>query len=162
MARHDRRRRILLAVSAALIVTMGATAAAKAADWGRYANPRFGTAMDYPRDRFPGAPMGSENGDGATFISGDGAAELRIWGAHGIDDWRFADFVAAFAELMPVTWSQEKKDSWVVTGTNGAIIRYSRCKRGGGLLHCFEISYPASEKSAWDAAVTRMSRSLGG
>ena len=162
MARHDMRRRILLAASAVLIAIVGAAAAAEAADWGRYANPRFGTAMDYPRDRFSAAPMQSGNGDGATFVSGNGAAQLRIWGAHDIADWRFADFVAAFATSMPVTWSQEKPDSWVVTGTNGAIIAYSRCKRAGGLLHCFEVSYPASEKSTWDAAVTRMSRSLGG
>lgn len=162
MPRHDVRRRTLLAVSAVLIATIGATEPTKAADWGRYTNPRFGTAMDYPRDRFPAAPRESANGDGATFVSGNGAAELRVWGAHDIADWRFADFTAAFAASMPVTWSQEKKDSWVVTGSNGATIRYSRCKRGGGLLHCFEISYPASEKTAWDAAVTRMSRSLGG
>jgi hypothetical protein len=156
------RRRILLAVPAALIAFSAAVTAARADDWGRYVNPRFGTAMDYPRDRFPAAPMGSANGDGATFVSGNVAAELRVWGAHDVADWRFADFTAAFAASTPVTWSQEKKDSWVVTGSNGATIRYSRCKRGGGLLHCFDISYPASEKSAWDAAVTRMSRSLGG
>jgi hypothetical protein len=42
------------------------------------------------------------------------------------------------------------------------MIFYSRCNVSptGATLHCFDMKYPAREKTAWDAIVTRMSRSL--
>ena len=42
------------------------------------------------------------------------------------------------------------------------MIFYSRCNVSatGGTLHCFDLQFPAAERPAWDAIVTRMSRSL--
>lgn len=136
--------------------------AARAEDWSRYVNPRFGVAVDYPAGRFPDAPLFSDNGDGATFLAPDGRAVLKVWGANDVAEWRFSDMKRAFASDMTVTWSEERPGRWIVTGTDGASIRYTRCNRGGGVLACFEVTYPASEKSSWDAVVTRMSRSLRG
>jgi hypothetical protein len=42
-------------------------------------------------------------------------------------------------------------------------IYYSRCnfsRSETSAIHCFDLVYPASEKRAWDAIVTRISLSL--
>jgi hypothetical protein len=62
-------------VFGALIVASSATRAQS--DWNTYANPRFGVAADYPsifsvRDPEP------ENGDGQSFHTPQGDAELKI------------------------------------------------------------------------------------
>ena len=43
------------------------------------------------------------------------------------------------------------------------MVYYSRCNfsaAGGGAVHCFDLTYPQREERAWDAIVTRISRSL--
>jgi hypothetical protein len=45
----------------------------------------------------------------------------------------------------------------------GSTILYRRCNfsaNRGGTIHCIDLSYPRSQKRAWDGTVTRISRSL--
>jgi hypothetical protein len=49
-----------------------------------------------------------------------------------------------------------------VSGVRDDGIFYSRCNVSpmGGTLRCFDLQSPTAERTAWDALVTRMSRSL--
>jgi hypothetical protein len=50
----------------------------------------------------------------------------------------------------------------VSTNRNGTVL-YRRCnfsRNQGGTMHCIDLAYPLREKRAWDAPVTRISRSL--
>jgi hypothetical protein len=50
----------------------------------------------------------------------------------------------------------------VVSSVRRGKIWYDRCNFTARYVHCVLINYPAAEKRQWDAAVTRMSRSLRG
>jgi len=61
-----------------------------------------------------------------------------------------------------VTYERVTRDFFAVSGVRDNTIFYSRCNVSptGGTLHCFDLQFPATERTAWDAIVTRMSRSL--
>ena len=52
---------------------------------------------------------------------------------------------------------------FAISSVRQGLIFYSRCNfsaDAGGAIHCFDLVYPQQEKRAWDALVTRISRSL--
>ena len=61
------------------------TAAAAQEHWATYTNPRFGTTTDYPSDLFTVQDPPAENGDGQTFRTADGRAELSIYGTNNLE-----------------------------------------------------------------------------
>jgi hypothetical protein len=129
--------------------------------WVTYSNPRFGTTVDYPADLFAVAEQPSENGDGQVFHTADGRAELMVYGTNNIDHERPEVYVPRHVNLADVSYKKMGSDFYVVSGTRGATIFYERCNfPNDDVLNCFSISYPATEKAAWDAIVTRISRSL--
>src|SRR5262249_58784687 len=65
------------------LLAFSGTAPAKE-HWATYLNPRFGAAADYPADLFTVKDAPPENGDGQTFHTADGRAELAIYGGYHI------------------------------------------------------------------------------
>jgi hypothetical protein len=52
---------------------------------------------------------------------------------------------------------------FAISSTAQGLILYSRCNfssDAGGAIHCFDLAYPSAEGRAWDAIVSRISRSL--
>jgi hypothetical protein len=52
---------------------------------------------------------------------------------------------------------------FAVSTNRARTVLYRRCNfsgNRGGTMHCIDLAYPLSEKRAWDAPVTRISRSL--
>lgn len=49
---------------------------------------------------------------------------------------------------------------FVVSSFRGGKIWYNRCNFAGATVGCALLSYPATEKRAWDRTVTRISRTL--
>ena len=52
---------------------------------------------------------------------------------------------------------------FAISSNQQGLILYSRCNfssDAGGAIHCFDLIYPRAEERAWDAIVTRISRSL--
>jgi hypothetical protein len=48
-----------------------------------------------------------------------------------------------------------------ISSVRHVLIFYSRCNfSADAAIHCFDLVYPRQEKRAWDAVVTRISRSL--
>ncbi len=142
------------------------TSVALAADWTSYANPRFGEIVDIPPG-FVNDVAAPENGDGLTFHSADGKAELLVWGGNLVD--------GCFSTDAEQRVSNETEDGWdisygkssgadwqVYSGTKGDRIVYARsmasCK-GSQALH-LRIEYPAAQKKDYDAIVERLSSSL--
>jgi hypothetical protein len=53
---------------------------------------------------------------------------------------------------------------FAISGVNEGQVFYSRCNFAPGpdpTIHCIYLYYPQHETRAWDATVTRISRSLG-
>jgi hypothetical protein len=129
--------------------------------WDTYANPRFGATAEYPADLFSTQEPPPENGDGQTFHTADGRAELTIYGANNIDSDKPKTYVEKNVSLDGVTFKKSTSKFYAVSGKRGGAIFYERCDfPDRDVLNCVYISYPAAEKAAWDKIVARISTSL--
>jgi hypothetical protein len=129
--------------------------------WATYSNPRFGATADYPADLFTLKDPPPENGDGQTFHTADGRAELTIYGTNNIDGEPPGTYVSKHVSLADVSYKKVGADFYAVSGQRGAAIYYERCNFPNlDVLVCFYTSYPAAEKAMWDAIVTRIGQSL--
>jgi hypothetical protein len=149
----------MLAIATTMSLPIGAALAEER--WATYLNPRFGAAADYPADLFTVKDPPPENGDGQTFHTADGRAELSIYGSYNIDGERPEAYVQRHVSLRDVTYKKIGADFYAVSGTRGATVYYERCNfPDNDMLSCFYVSYPAAEKAKWDPIVTRIGRSL--
>jgi hypothetical protein len=142
---------------------------AYATNWQKYANGRFGVMIDVP----PGFVQSGDvpaNEDGSSFVSSDGIAKLRVWGNHIVAGSFKEELQGNFESDQSDGWdvsygasNKQKKMTWAVySGTKYGMIMYEKsiasCK-GTQSLH-FRIEYPAEQKVAYDAVVTRLGKSL--
>ena len=154
------RRLIVLATFGAFLL---AVAAGAAEGWGHYANGRFAYEIDVP----PGFSeiVEPDNGDGGIAKSGDGEAELRVWGSY-ILDGDFRDEAARrLADDRSEGWSisyQAHKDDWASwSGTRGSRLVYQRAIEGcDGAAAYFRLDYPAEQAALYDGVVLRLVKSL--
>jgi len=129
--------------------------------WDTYSNPRFGATAEYPADLFTVQEPPPENGDGQTFHTADGRAELTIYGTNNLHREEPQAYVQHNVSLRDVTYKKIGADFYAVSGTRGATIYYEHCNFPNmDVLSCFYVSYPAAEKAKWDAIVTRIGQSL--
>ena len=142
------------------------SSSATAADWSNYANARFGATIDIPPGFVNDVP-GPANGDGLTFHSADGKAELLVWGNNLVDGEFAADGMSRLQgekyEGWDVSYQKVSRNEWnVFSGSKGGRIMYARsiasC-RGTQTLH-FRIEYPEAQKKHYDPVVERLSKSL--
>jgi hypothetical protein len=151
--------RVVLALMLMLLPAL-----ARADDWGRYENARFGYALDVP----PGCAGAGEadNGDGQVFRSADGTQLLRVYGGNILE----ADFEAAIAAAMGYAgdagWSlsyQRATPTWAsYSGTRNGMILYARAivLCGGTQYASFELEYPRRDLAPMNAVVDRLVASL--
>lgn len=146
-----------------LIASLCAAIPVLAADgWDRYSNPRF----DYSADVPPGFTLAqeSDNGDGATFESKDGA-RLLIFGAF-VEEGAFAADIR-----QRIAW--DTQEGWHITyekvtpgwasysGAKGSDILYSRAVAlCDGSAAYFQLTYPRKALKAYNNLVGRMAKSL--
>jgi hypothetical protein len=163
------RARIIGAAAAVLIAVLvgpSLLAPAPAAEsWKLYVNARYGTAAEYPADRFhPGRPP--DNGDGQAFTAADGA-ELRIFAHWNIDDDRPGNYETSLrsgdSDYADVTYRATGNNWLVLSGNRGASIFYEKyifTKGKNSAIHALTVTYPRDAKAAYDPIVARMARSL--
>ena len=147
------------------LIALGAVASAAAQQrWTTYADPRFGTTIDYPADLFVQRDPPPDNGDGQAFRSRDGRARLAVWGAYNVDGESPQDYVEQYVKPDGgITYRQVTARYFAVSGLRKGDIFYQRCNFAaapGDVIDCFEVTYPPADKAAMDAVVARLSRSL--
>jgi hypothetical protein len=143
------------------------SSSAMAADWGSYANARFGATIDIPPGFVNNVPE-PENGDGLTFHSVDGKAELLVWGNNLVDADFNQDVAVRLKSDMADGWTISYAagvagDGWqVYSGTREGRLLYAKsissCKNTQA-LH-FRIEYPEAQKMVYDSVVPRLGKSL--
>ena len=149
---------------AAVTLLLACAGAAPAADYRGYANARFGTAADVPAGWRAGEEP--ENGDGLVFRSPDGKASVTVSGSLHV--WDSIDEAMKIYEEPgqgeTITYQHREPHALVVSGTRGDTIFYSRhvltCR--DQIWNNVHIEYPAAQKTAYDAMVTHIARSLHG
>jgi hypothetical protein len=155
-------------LTAVLVGSLLVAPAPKAAaeNWKLYVNARFGTAAEYPADRFrPGHPP--DNGDGQAFTAADGA-ELRIFAHYNVDDYTPAEqetfLRSAGSDYTDVTYRATGKNSLVLSGYRGDLIFYEKYifagRKDDGVIHALTVTYRRDTKTVYDPIVARMARSL--
>jgi hypothetical protein len=125
-----------------------------------YNNSRYGYSVSYPTSFIPGEPP--DNNDGQKFTSKDGTAELIVYGSNNV----FGDTVEALynneLNSVPGDVAYKKiKDNWyVVSWVDGNRIYYTKKFAGPGAENTLIISYPQSQKNAYDEIVTYVSQTF--
>ena len=151
-----------LALAFAIGICASINVAAAQEKWATYMNPRFGTTVDYPGRIFTDRDPPPENGDGQSFHSSDGRAQLLVYGAYNAE----GDTPQRYLEKLAnegVSYRRTTARTYVVSGTRKDQLFYERCNfqsGGGDIIVCLSVTYPAQEKTAWDPIVTRLSNSL--
>jgi len=129
-----------------------------------YSNGRFGYTIQYPSDllRIQPAPF---NGDGRVFISRDKNVEMRAW----------ANFNATFLSVegqfdedvknyRGITYKHLFNNSFVISGAQNGKVFYQKTLyhkfKETEVFYTFTIEYPKTQKSQFDAIVTRISNSF--
>jgi hypothetical protein len=125
----------------------------------------FGTAVDYPAAIFTSSAAPPPRGVGHSFRSADGSALFMMY----VEQNDGHDTPQSYVRrnlTRPRSLLQYQRITdlfFAISSTEADVMYYSRCNfpdGAGGLIHCIFISYPKSEKRAWDDAVTRMSLTL--
>jgi serine/threonine-protein kinase len=152
----------ILPAALAFVLLTASARIAFAQSWRSYANARFGTVAQVPRDWRAGREP--ENGDGFAFISPDGQATITVSGGLNIDD-SVEQAMSSREQPMEgetITYKLRRGRVLVVSGLRGDRIFYSK-----SMLSCRDqiwnnvsIEYPAARKAQFDALVTHVAGSL--
>jgi hypothetical protein len=137
----------------------GTDAGAATGDWLTLTDPDSGTSLEYPRGIF----AAHEYSEGHLVLhTRDQRAVLKIYtevqkGQTPSDKLKEALQIRG---EVTVDYSRAAGSFFAVSGTRGDQTFYTRCNLADGYFHCFDLIYPTRETAAWDAIVTRISRSL--
>jgi hypothetical protein len=132
-------------------------------DWQTFQVPEYGTHAEYPAAIF--APVGkAEKGVGRRFERKDGRAVLSIYARENEDDDTPASYLRKNLRQPTAMLDYERvsRSFFAISMERDGTIFYSRCNFSArrSTIHCFDLVYPQSEKTAWDPVVTRISLSL--
>jgi hypothetical protein len=136
-----------------------------ALDWQTFTNPGFGTQLEYPAAIFEVSDGRADQGIGERLRSADGRAVLTIYSRENDTADTPASYLRNNLRLARSALDYERvvPTFFAISSVRQGVIFYSRCNFSsemGGAVHCFDLVYPQREQRAWDAIVTRISRSL--
>jgi hypothetical protein len=120
----------------------------------------LGTSVQVPRELFP---IRKGSGRERLFTTADGRAELRVFAFRNERGESPARYLRRmFAKNRDrLTYDRVTGEFFAVSAPDKGRVLYRRCNfSDDGLVRCIDLRYPASEKRAWDAVVTRISLSL--
>ena len=147
-----------------VFIALAVTAAVGQSKYSTYNNARFGYSIQFPLDLLE-MQGEADNGDGATFISKDGSAEMRVWGQNNALNRSVRDEYAEALKRADTTFTYKSllKNGFAVSGTSRDKIYYQKTlyRPGkGGVFYTLTIEYPAAERAKFDAVVQRIVKSF--
>ena len=153
--------RVMALTTVCLLV--GIVSAAQTPTYKTYTNARFAYSISYPANLLK--PQGeAANGDGQAFRSGDGRAEMRVWGQNNVNN----DSLRAVYDQVVSEWGAGvsykvmKQDWFVVSALVDGKIHYRKTMLRRDVFKTFEIEYDESQKATYDAVTARVSKSFVG
>ena len=136
----------------------------EAADWITFVEPNFGTTLELPTEVFSVHEGSSYRGIGEQYKTSNARATLAVYSQQNSRHDTPQTYLRRNS-LVPrrmIEYVRVTRSFFAISTTAKGMILYSRCNfsRRSSTIHCFDLTYPASEKRAWNDIVTRMSRSL--
>src|ERR1700720_2187708 len=158
----------IVVVAFSLLAGADARAAARPSpvlDWQTFMIPDFGTQVEYPAGLFEVFDGEPEKGIGERWMTADGRAFLTIYTRANEAADTPASYLRNNLRIARAALEYERvtRSFFAISSTREGVVYYSRCNfsaAGGGAVHSFDLTYPQREERAWDAIVTRISRSL--
>jgi hypothetical protein len=163
-----RRGRVAGALSAVVMAAAlagavsGSSGKAKAAEsWTTYKNSRFGYSLSYPSSVFKPQPP-NENGDGQSFLSGDGKSKIAVYGTVNDEHFTPAQYretiLKEFAGYNQIDYSPKGKTWFVLSGIRGDMIYYQKvmfsCR--DNVINALSVTFPRAEKKFYEGLVEVM------
>jgi hypothetical protein len=135
------------------------------AAWKEFFVPDFGTRVEYPAGIFSVLEGNSDVGVGKRLTTADGRASLTIYSWANKTGETPASYLRKNLRMPHSAMDYERvaPSFFAISSVTRGTILYSRCNfstRPAPTIHCFDLTYPAQEKTAWDGIVTRISLSL--
>lgn len=129
--------------------------------WRTYANPDFGTRVEFPADLFSVPGGRPPQGSGQRFRTADGRAELSIYSLRN-DGETPASYLRGKLQVPrdSLYYQRVAPNFFAISANHGSNIYYSRCNFVPSAIHCVYVVYPRGDKRAYDGVVTRISRTL--
>jgi hypothetical protein len=154
------------AAAALALVFSCARAAAQPVDepgWTTHADG-YGTVLDFPANVFTQAEGAPPVGSGRRFRTADGRADVSVYTLANVEHETPRAYLSRHlkSDFSHLDYDRVGNRFFAVSGIVRGKTFYSRCNFEGrrGVMHCLYLDYPAAQTHAWDALVTRMSRSL--
>jgi hypothetical protein len=124
-----------------------------------------GTRVEYPAHVFSRENGRPEIGTGRRFSTADGRAHLSIYTLPNSRGQSPASYLNRNMRgpRSALNYDRVARNFFAVSMNRRGTVLYRRCNfsgNRGGTMYCIDLAYPVSEKRAWDAPVTRISRSL--
>ena len=149
-----------------MLIALALSSVAREQKFDTYTNVRFGYAIDYPADML--IPQGEpDNGDGQRFISRARDVELVAVGSYNALDKtlrdRFAEEMEPESDDTPnrtVTYKVLKKDWFVVSGTEGDRVFYTKVMLKGDTFKRMTLRYPAARDAELTPLTARIAKSF--
>ena len=150
--------------TALLLIVLPSACCAQSPNWTRYSIRDASASVDLPLDVFAVDAGPAKSGAGHTFKTADGRADVSLYSIPNQPRRSPAMFLREDFQLpqSSAIYRRVTRNMLAVSGFRGDQIWYARCNFGRTRLNCVALNYPASEKRAWDAIVTRISNSLSG
>ncbi len=162
----------LARAAACMVPALAATNAAAQTAVQALASPHWtvfsevgGMAVDYPTNIFSVDAGPSPQGTGRRLQTADGRAEFMLYVSANADHESPRSYVRRHLAVPEarLDYTRITDRFFVVSGIEAGRVFYSRCnypRRSSGPMNCIYLPYPQAETRAWDAIVTRVSRSL--
>jgi hypothetical protein len=129
--------------------------------WRKY-DDAHGTSFDFPSGLF--VKRGDSTEATERWTTADGRAVLSTFTVRNPESATPASFLKTRMkeQASALDYLRVARGFFAASRYRGDKILYQRCNfsTGRGTIHCIDLEYPAREKRAWDATVTRISRSL--
>jgi hypothetical protein len=162
--------RLLFSAAVAAVPISGvmygqAVSAPSGDEWRTLAIPDLGTRVQYPAGIFSVSDGAAEKGIGQRLSTSDGRATLSVYSRANESGETPAAYLHHYL-LTPrsqLHYQRVTPSFFAISAVKNDTIYYSRCNfshSGARAVHCLDLVYPAREKGAWDAIVTRISLSL--
>jgi hypothetical protein len=146
----------------AFVVAYGNSASAQPFQWSRYSDPQLGLSVDMPADLFADDSGPARDLPGRSFRTSDGRADMSVYAIDNRARETPATFLRNRFQLpgSSAAYRRVTPRLLAVSGFRGDQIWYARCNFTEAQINCVALNYPAREKRAWDAVVTRISNTL--
>lgn len=130
--------------------------------WVTYNHSKIPFSVSIPATHFYAEPQ-RDAGDGARFISLDGASEIVVFANYNASDETLESLLQGYLEYHAddqITYRRQG-DSWfVLSGYRSAMIFYSRISLGDDAIYGFQALYPTSQRALYDDLLAVMAKSF--